>query len=112
MDYSELFNLKGKVAIVTGGASGIGKASAILLAEAGADIAIGDFKPEEAEKVAAEIRKIGSKAIVVPCNVLNDDDLINLVDTTLDKLGAIHILVNNAGGSGGGKENPFKISVD
>ncbi len=112
MEFSKLFDLKGKVAIVTGGANGIGKATALLLAKAGADIAIGDFKPEKAEKAAKEIRELGVKAIAVSCNVLKDEDLVNLVDTTVKELGGIHILINNAGGGGGGRENPFKISVD
>ncbi len=112
MNISNLFDLSGKVAIVTGGANGIGKATAILLAKAGANIAIGDFKLEDAEKTAKEIEQLGVKAIAVSCNVLKDEDLVNLVETTVKKLGGIHILINNAGGGGGGRENPFKISVD
>ncbi len=111
MKISNLFDLSGKVAIVTGGANGIGKATAILLAKAGANIAIGDFKLEDAEKTAKEIQQLGVKAIAVSCNVLKDGDLVNLVESTVKELGAIHILINNAGG-GGGRENPFKISVD
>lgn len=112
MEFSKLFDLTGKTAIVTGGANGIGKATAILLAKAGANIAIGDFKLEDAEKTAEEIKGLGVKAIAVSCNVLKDEDLINLIDTTVKQLGGIHILINNAGGGGGGRENPFKISVD
>ena len=112
MNNSNLFDLKGKTAIITGGANGIGKATALLLARYGANIAIGDFKIEDAEKTAKEIRKLGVKAIAVSCNVLKDKDLINLVDTTVKELGGIHILISNAGGGGGGNENPFKISVD
>lgn len=112
MEFQDLFNLKGKVAIVTGGANGIGKATAILLAKAGANIAIGDFKLEDAEKTAKEIQELGVKAIAVSCNVLKDEDLVNLVNTTITELGGINILINNAGGGGGGRENPFKISVD
>ncbi len=112
MDYSKLFDLKGKVAIVTGGANGIGKATAVLLAKAGADISIGDFNLEDAKKTAMEIQELGVKAIAVSCNVLKDEDLVNLVDTTVKELGGIHILINNAGGGGGGRENPFKITVD
>lgn len=112
MDYSNLFNLKGKVAIVTGGANGIGKATAMLLAKAGADIAIGDFNLEDAQKTVEEIKELGVKAIAVSCNVLKDEDLVNLVEITVKELGGIHILINNAGGGGGGRENPFKISVD
>lgn len=112
MKNSVLFDLTGKTAIVTGGANGIGKATALLLAKYGANIAIGDFKLEEAEKAANEIQALGVKAIAVSCNVLKDEDLVNLVDTTVKELGGIHILINNAGGGGGGRENPFKISVD
>ncbi len=112
MSVSNLFDLTGKVAIVTGGANGIGKATAIMLAKAGANIVIGDFKLEDAEATAKEIQELGVKAIAVACNVLKDEDLVNLVNTTMKKLGSIHILINNAGGGGGGRENPFKISVD
>ena len=112
MDFNKLFDLSGKVAIVTGGANGIGKATAMRLAEAGADIAIGDFNLEDAEETAKKIEALGVKAIAVACNVLKDEDLVNLVETTVNKLGGVHILINNAGGGGGGRENPFKISVD
>ena len=112
MSISNLFDLTGKTAIVTGGANGIGKATAILLAKAGANIAIGDFKLEEAEKAAKEIQELGAKAIAVACNVMKDEDLVNLVDMTIKEFGGIHILISNAGGGGGGRENPFKIKVD
>src|SRR5690606_22279815 len=103
--FNQLFNLKGKVAIVTGGANGIGKATALRLAQAGADIAIGDFNLESAKQTAAEIEKLGVKAIAIACNVLKDEDLVNLIETTVSELGNIHILINNAGGGGGGREN-------
>lgn len=112
MDISGLFNLKGKTAIVTGGANGIGKATAILLAKHGANIAIGDFNYEDAQNTAAEIKLLGVRAIAVACNVLKDEDLVNLVATTVKELGGVHILINNAGGGGGGRENPLKITVD
>lgn len=112
MNATNLFDLKGKTAIVTGGANGIGKATAILLAQYGANIAIGDFNLKAAEEVAKEIRGLGVKAIAISCNVLKDEDLVNLVDSTVNELGGIHILISNAGGGGGGRENPFKISVD
>lgn len=112
MDKSKLFDLRGKTAIVTGGANGIGKAAAFLLAKHGANISIGDFNLEDAKKTAEEIEALGVKAIAVSCNVLKDDDLVNLINTTVKELGGIHILINNAGGGGGGRENPFKISVD
>ena len=62
MNTSELFNLKGKTAIVTGGANGIGKATAIILAEHGANIAIGDFNLEDAKKNGEGTRKLWSKS--------------------------------------------------
>lgn len=112
MSNAALFDLTGKVAIVTGGANGIGKATAIMLAKAGAHIAIGDFNLEDAQQTAKEIAALGVKAIAVECNVLKDEDLVNLVATTVKELGGIHILINNAGGGGGGRENPFEIDVD
>lgn len=110
MKIDNLFDLKGKVAIVTGGGNGIGKASCIMLAKAGAAVAVSDLKPEDAQKVAEEIIAGGGKAIAFGCNVTKDEDLINVVEQTVKQLGGIHILVNNAGG--GGRENTFKISVD
>lgn len=112
MDTSKLFDLTGKTAIVTGGAAGIGKATALMLAKHGANISIGDFNLEAAKETAQEIEKLGVKAIAVECNVLKDDHLVNLVETTVKELGGLHILINNAGGGGGGRENPSKISVD
>lgn len=112
MNTSELFNLKGKTAIVTGGANGIGKATAIILAQHGANIAIGDFNLEDAQKTAIEIEALGVKAIAIECNVLKDEDLIRLVEATVEQLGSVHILINNAGGGGGGRENPYTISID
>ncbi len=78
MNFSKLFDLSGKNAIVTGGANGIGKAAAIILAKAGANIVIADFNLADAQKTAQEIQDLGVKAIPVSCNVLKDDDLQNL----------------------------------
>jgi 7-alpha-hydroxysteroid dehydrogenase len=102
------FRFKRKNAIVTGGANGIGKAIAILLSKSGANIAIGDFKLEDAEKVANEIQELGVKAIAISCNVLKDEYLVNLVEATVKKLGGVHVLIYNAGGGGSGRENPIK----
>lgn len=111
MSIQSLFNLSGKVAIVTGGGNGIGKGCCEILAEAGASIVVSDLKEEDAEAVAKGIRNKGGKAIAVACNVLKDEDLVNVVDQAVKHFGGVHVLVNNAGGGGGGRENPFKVDV-
>ncbi|SDY23873.1 glucose 1-dehydrogenase [Acinetobacter kyonggiensis] len=112
MKMNELFNLKDKVAIVTGGADGIGKATALLLAEAGAHIVIADLNIEKAQKVVEEVEQIGVRALAVQCNILDDQSLVDLVDLTVKNFGTVNILINNAGGGGGGRENPFQITID
>ena len=112
MKFENYFDLSGKVAIVTGGGNGIGKACCLMLAKAGASVVVTDLKVEDAQQVAAMIKGEGGKAIAIACNVTKDEDLVSVVDTTVKDLGGIHILVNNAGGGGGGRENPYKITVD
>lgn len=106
-----LFDLSGKVAIVTGGGDGIGKGSCVILAQAGASVVVSDLDLEKAKAVAEGINTSGGKAIAVACNVLLDEDLVNLVNTAVEAYGTVNVLVNNAGGGGGGRENPFKIDV-
>lgn len=110
--FNELFDLSGKVAIVTGGANGIGKATAIRLAEAGAHVAIADLKLDEAKAAIKDIEALGVKGLAVECNILKEDDLVAMVDDVVKELGTVNILINNAGGGGGGRENPAKIAVD
>lgn len=112
MNFNELFTLKDKAAIVTGGGNGIGKASSIMLAKAGASVAVSDLKLDDAKKTADEIIKNGGNAIALECNVTEDSHLVKLVEETKKSFGKINFLVNNAGGGGGGRENPFKITVD
>lgn len=111
MSIQSLFDLSGKVAIVTGGGDGIGKGCCEMLAQAGASVVVSDINIENAEKVAKQIKDNGGKALSIVCNVLKDEDLVNLVETTVKEFGGVHILVNNAGGGGGGRENPFKVDV-
>ncbi|HLT76880.1 MAG TPA: SDR family oxidoreductase [Ferrovibrio sp.] len=91
-----LFDLTGKVAIITGSSRGIGKAIALRMAQHGAKVVISSRKAEACEKVAAEVRQAGGEAIVVPCNVSDKAQLQTLVDTTLREWGRIDILVCNA----------------
>lgn len=111
MNIAPLFDLTGKVAVVTGGGNGIGRASARILAQAGADVVIADMKQDDAQQVADEIETTGRRAIAVACNVGKEEQLQNLVEWTLDVFGKLNILVNNVGIGGGGRENPFKITL-
>jgi len=90
--------LKGKVAIVTGGASGIGKACVEAYSREGANVMIGDIQVAGAEAVAQEnMKKYGNKIKVVKCDITRKADAENLAAATLKEFGAIDILLNNAG---------------
>ncbi len=91
------FSLKGKVALITGGSRGIGRAIALAFAEAGADVAVSSRKLPELEQVAAEIRKKGGKSLALICHVGRPDDIKNLVERIKNEWGGVNILVNNAG---------------
>ncbi len=68
--FDELFDLFGKIAVVTGGANGIGKETALRLAQAGANIVIADLKLQDAQTAVKDIEKYGVKALAVECNIL------------------------------------------
>lgn len=104
-----LFDLNGKVAVVTGGGDGIGKGACEILASAGASVVVSNRTFSKAQTVADSIVAAGGKAVAVECDVLKEDDLIRLVDIAVDTYGTVNILVNNAGLGGGGRENPFDI---
>jgi nucleoside-diphosphate-sugar epimerase len=88
--------LAGKVAIVTGAAGGIGSATARLLAERGAKVAIADINAEGARRVAAEIATNGGTAVAIPVDLAQEDQIQEMVPLTLDAFGRIDILHNNA----------------
>jgi NAD(P)-dependent dehydrogenase (short-subunit alcohol dehydrogenase family) len=97
----DLFDLSGRVAIVTGSTKGIGKAIAEAMAAHGAKVVISSRKAPACEEVARQIREAGGEAIAVACNVSHKDQLERLVAETRRRLGAIDVLVANAG------VNPF-----
>ncbi len=90
--------LEGKSAIVTGSSSGIGRAAALALANAGADVVVnGNSKMEAAEEVAHEIEQLGRKSLAVQADVSNAEDVDQLVTHAVETLGKVDILFANAG---------------
>ena len=89
--------LEGKVALITGGARGIGKEIAMLFARNGSNIAICDVNLEEAEKTAQEIRGLGRESLAFKADVTDSSQVQDMVDKILDKFNKIDILINNAG---------------
>ena len=94
-----MFSLDGRVAIVTGSGTGIGRATALLLAEHGADIVLAARRVALLENTAASIREIGRRALVVPTDVTDFGACEHLVGTALEEFGHVDVLVNNSGGS-------------
>jgi len=99
MSILDSFRVDGKVALVTGAGRGIGRASAIALAEGGADVVIAARTAEQLDEVAEQIRSIGRRAVPVVFDVMELDRLGESVDTAVSELGGLELLVNNAGGS-------------
>lgn len=99
MSILDNFRVDGKVALVTGAGRGIGRASAIALAEGGADVVVAARTAEQVESVAEHIRGLGRRAVPVAFDVMELDRLGDLVQTAVDELGGLDLLVNNAGGS-------------
>ena len=87
----------GKVALVTGGTSGIGKATAIAFARAGAKVVLTGRREKEGAQVVAEIKKLGGDATFVRADVAKDGDVKKMIDFTIDKHGKLDIAFNNAG---------------
>ncbi|MFC1944073.1 SDR family NAD(P)-dependent oxidoreductase [Chloroflexota bacterium] len=90
------FSLEGKTSIVTGGSHGIGKATALAFAEAGANTVIASRNLPDLEEVAAEIRGYGRRCLAVRADIGQKDDINNLVETTINEFGTVDVLVNNA----------------
>jgi citronellol/citronellal dehydrogenase len=100
MGVSSPYDLGGRVAIVTGGSTGIGAATAHLLAAHGADVVIAARTAEDLERTAAEVTAAtGRRCLPVPTDVKREEQVVALVQQTVDELGRVDILVNNAGGN-------------
>lgn len=93
--------LQGKVAVITGAASGIGRASAALFAREGAVVVMADLKRDAGEAAAAEIAKAGGRAEFVATDVAKEDDMRALIDGAAARHGRIDVMYNNAGGATG-----------
>ena len=89
--------LEGKIAAITGGGSGIGRACALAFAREGADVAVGDLDPERAAQVAAEVRALGRRALDMRIDVTEQADLDRFVDGVVSDLGGLTVWVGSAG---------------
>jgi NAD(P)-dependent dehydrogenase (short-subunit alcohol dehydrogenase family) len=95
----DMFSLQGKVAVVTGASRGIGRAAAVGLATAGADVAVAARTEGDLETLAKEVDSLGRKCLVAPTDVTERDALQALMDRTMEELGGLDVVVNNAGGT-------------
>jgi len=93
--------IRDKVAVVTGGASGIGRAIGLALAEKGAHVVVADVEPGRAETVANEIAALGVKSVGLACDVAKEESVEALAEAAWKRFGAVDLLFNNAGVSGG-----------
>jgi NAD(P)-dependent dehydrogenase (short-subunit alcohol dehydrogenase family) len=92
-----LFDLTGRVAIVTGGTRGLGRAIVRALAQAGADLVVASRKQEACDEAAAEVRGLGRRALAHVCHVAHWDEIERLVEASYAEFGHVDVLVNNAG---------------
>jgi gluconate 5-dehydrogenase len=101
VNVKELFDLTGRVAIVTGGSIGLGRQMAAGLAEMGANLVLCARKAERCQQAAEEVRQLGVKAIAAACDVKSQASIQGVVDAALAEFGGIDVLINNAGISWG-----------
>lgn len=94
---TDIFNLEGRTALVTGGSRGLGREMALAFAKKGANVAIISRKQEKCEAVADEVRALGRESLGLSCHVGHWNELEATVDTITSKMGPINLLVNNAG---------------
>ncbi len=109
MGVLDLFDLSGKVSIVTGGGRGLGYAMAEGLAEAGSDVIVCSRKADVCRKAAEKIAKVGPRVLGVGCDITDPDDIEGLKETALKEFGKIDILVNNSGATWGAPTEEYPI---
>ena len=109
MKPAELFDLSGKVAIVSGGGSGIGRQMATGLAEAGADLVLCARKVERCEEAARELEGLGRRTLALACDVRDQEQVLAVVDRVRADFGRVDILVNNAGTSWGAPAEDYPL---
>jgi len=110
MNVKQLFDLKGRVAIVTGGSIGLGRQMAEGLAEMGADVVLSARKKERCEQAAAGIAQLGVRTLALGCDVKDQTSVHAMVQATLDRFGRIDILINNAGISWGATPEQMSLA--
>ena len=99
MGLYENFRLDGKVAVVTGGGRGIGRGIALGMAECGADVAVIARRQADVDAVAAEVADRGQRGLAISADVMDWEAVPSALDTGVDELGGLDIMVNNAGGN-------------
>jgi NAD(P)-dependent dehydrogenase (short-subunit alcohol dehydrogenase family) len=109
MQTRELFDLSGRVAIVTGGSIGLGRQMAQGLAEMGANVVLCARKKERCEAAAEELRSLGVKTMALGCDVKDPASVRDVVDATVAEFGCIDILINNAGTSWGAPVEEMRL---
>jgi gluconate 5-dehydrogenase len=109
MNVREMFDLKGEVAIVTGGGRGIGLKMAEGLAEVGANMVLCSRKIENCQKAAQDLAKLGVKTLAMSCDVKSPASVQAVVDKTLEEFGRLDILVNNSGVTWGGSAEDYSL---
>jgi NAD(P)-dependent dehydrogenase (short-subunit alcohol dehydrogenase family) len=105
----ELFDLSGRVAIITGGSIGLGRQMAEGLAEMGANVVLCARKKERCEQAAEELQRLGVRTLALGCDVKNADQVRAVVDAAVSSFGRIDILINNAGTSWGAPVEQMRL---
>jgi NAD(P)-dependent dehydrogenase (short-subunit alcohol dehydrogenase family) len=109
LNVRQLFDLTGRVAIITGGSIGLGRQMAEGLAEMGADVVLCARKEERCHQAAEELQQLGVKAIAISCDVKNPDSIQQMVEATVSQFGRIDVLINNAGISWGAPVEEMRL---